>query len=124
MIGQGEKILEPFRRGLGYAAQWLDTLHVMVERKVEEALALSDQIRVLQHAGNLETSPQASNLEASPQASKSETSPVEKEDGDLVECSCFLRQLCPACFGGSKFGRPLEEYVLLLFIEGIYVLTI
>ena len=39
-----------------------------------------------------------------------ETSPDENGDPDLVECTRFLRQLCPACFGGSSFGRPLEEY--------------
>ncbi len=28
-----------------------------------------------------------------------------------TECARILRQLCPACFGGEKHGRPLEEYV-------------
>jgi hypothetical protein len=69
---------------------------VLVERKVEDALTMSDQL--LQQAGD------------------SKISPVEKEDQDLVECSRLLRQLCPACFGGSSFGRPLEEYVEFSFI--------
>jgi len=90
MIFKGEKIREPFRRGLGYAAQWLDGLRILVERKVEDALIVSDQL--LQQMGD------------------SETSPVEKDDQDLVECTRLLRQLCPACFGGSMFGRALEEY--------------
>lgn len=25
------------------------------------------------------------------------------------ECSRFLRQLCPCCFGGTSFGKPLTE---------------
>lgn len=29
------------------------------------------------------------------------------------ECARRLRQLCPACFGGGKHGRSLEEYVRL-----------
>ena len=44
-----------------------------------------------------------------------ETSPVEDRDRDLVECTRFLRQLCPACFGGSSFGRPLKEYIFYCF---------
>ena len=44
-----------------------------------------------------------------------ETSPVEDGDPDLEECTRFLRQLCPACFGGSSFGRPLEEYIFFVF---------
>jgi hypothetical protein len=29
------------------------------------------------------------------------------------ECDRYLQQLCPACFGGSEFGRPLTLYVFL-----------
>jgi len=60
---------------------------VLVEKKVEEALSVSDE--ALQHAR--------------------EIPPVDKNNQDNVECSRLLRQLCPACFGGSSFGRLLEE---------------
>jgi len=93
MISQGEKIREPFRRGLGYAAQWLDGLQVLVEQKVEESLIVSDQ--TLRQA------------DAPPALQKG-----GEEESDIVECTRVLRQLCPACFGGVSFGRPLEEYVL------------
>ena len=93
MIWQGEKIHEPFHCGLGYVSQWLDGLRVLVERKVEESLIASDQM--LRQA------------DAPPALQKS-----GEEESDIVECTRVLRQLCPACFGGVSFGRPLEEYVL------------
>ena len=106
LISQGEKIREPFRRGLGYAAQWLDGLRVLVEKKVEEALTVSDQtLQQEKDVISLKTDTGV-NLE---------TSPDENGDPDLVECTRFLRQLCPACFGGSSFGRPLEEYAFFFF---------
>ncbi|KIM38191.1 hypothetical protein M413DRAFT_30325 [Hebeloma cylindrosporum] len=84
---KNEKIREPFRRGLGYAAQWLDGLRVLIERRVEDALTASDQILQQDAASTL----QKNDLE------------------NLSECMRILRQLCPACFGGSTFGRPLED---------------
>jgi hypothetical protein len=33
---------------------------------------------------------------------------ISLQDG---ECDRYLQQLCPACFGGSQFGRPLSLYV-------------
>lgn len=32
------------------------------------------------------------------------------------ECARILRQLCPACFGGSSFGRLLEEYAVIFIL--------
>ena len=91
---QGDKIREPFRRGLGYTVQWLDGLCVLVEKKVEDALEVSDRIL---HKRDI---------------------PLEKDDRDVIdsECTHLLWQLCPACFGGSTFGRPLEEWVSFTFI--------
>lgn len=82
---QGEKIREPFHCGLGYVAQWLDGLHVLVEKKVEEALTVSD--KELQHTRGI---------------------PLV-DNQDIMECTCLSQQLCSACFGGSSFGQPLEE---------------
>ncbi len=41
-IFQGERFKEPFRRGLGYAAQWLDSLRVIVENHVDSLLEQAD----------------------------------------------------------------------------------
>ena len=70
---------------------------MLVEQKVEESLTASDQI--LQP------------VDVPPVIAKNDL-----EESDMVECMRVLRQLCPACFGGASFGRPLEEYVLSLFI--------
>ena len=55
---------------------------MLVEKKVEDALEVSD--RILHKRDIL----------------------LEKDDRDVVdsECTHLLRQLCPACFGGSTFG--------------------
>jgi hypothetical protein len=36
---------------------------------------------------------------------------ISLQDG---ECDRYLQQLCPACFGGSQFGRPISLYVRTL----------
>lgn len=84
----------------------MDGLRVLVEKKVEEALTVSDQ--TLQQEKDVIPLKTDTGVNL-------ETSPVEDGDPDLVECTRFLRQLCPACFGGSSFGRPLEEYVFYCF---------
>jgi hypothetical protein len=112
-ILKNEKIREPFRRGLGYAAQWLDSLRTLVAEKMEEALASSDQ--VLQHASPLgETLDElAASLPPhyTDRVTEGENTARKDSSGDLAECTRTLRQLCPACFGCSSFGRSLEEYV-------------
>jgi hypothetical protein len=40
-----------------------------------------------------------------PRARSSSTAQSSLQDG---ECHRYLQQLCPACFGGAQFGRPLE----------------
>ena len=39
---QGERFREPFRRGFGYAAQWLDSLRLLVEKRVDAILDDTD----------------------------------------------------------------------------------
>jgi hypothetical protein len=36
------------------------------------------------------------------------------------ECDRYLQQLCPACFGGSQFGHPLEWYVSFPHVPYMY----
>ncbi|RDB19001.1 hypothetical protein Hypma_014420 [Hypsizygus marmoreus] len=43
---KGERIQEPFRRGLGYAIQWYDNLQIHVEQRINDALLhAEDQIQ-------------------------------------------------------------------------------
>ncbi|PPR06800.1 hypothetical protein CVT26_003865 [Gymnopilus dilepis] len=108
-----EKFREPFRKGLGYAAQWLDMLHVFIERSVEDALGEADS--AIQEVRKMA----ATDYRGSTKSSTLDDLDSDDLDyahgpqisGPLDECSRILRQLCPACFGSAKFGRTFDESV-------------
>ncbi|EPQ51554.1 hypothetical protein GLOTRDRAFT_96295 [Gloeophyllum trabeum ATCC 11539] len=83
---KGDPVRDPFRRALGYAIQWYDTLQGRANRDVERVVDAA-RSHVRQHI----------------QGQSSEG------DGDEGECASILQQRCPACFGGVKFGRSLSE---------------
>lgn len=90
---RGEIIQDPFRRGLGYAVQWYDILQVRIEHQVEEALQNSrDRVAALrsQTEDCVSTSIPLSTLRRG-------------------RCAPILIQRCPACFGGTMFGKPTAE---------------
>ncbi|KAG1836027.1 hypothetical protein C8R48DRAFT_783020 [Suillus tomentosus] len=90
---RGEIIQDPFRRGLGYAVQWYDILQVQIERQVEEALQNSrDRVATLcpQTEDHVSTSSPLSTLRRG-------------------RCAPILIQRCPACFGGTMFGKPTAD---------------
>ncbi|PPR04246.1 hypothetical protein CVT26_004191 [Gymnopilus dilepis] len=106
-----EKFREPFRKGLGYAAQWLDMLHVFIERSVEDALGEADgAIQAVRRmaAADHQESMKSSTLDDL-DSDDLDYAHAPQISGPLDECSRILRQLCPACFGSAKFGRTFDE---------------
>jgi hypothetical protein len=90
-LSKGEIIQEPFRRGLGNAVQWYDVLQIEIERQVEEVLQRSrDRVVSLRSENQAATSTPLSTLHRG-------------------LCAPILVQRCPACFGGTLFGRPTAE---------------
>ncbi|KAF7972323.1 hypothetical protein HWV62_18424 [Athelia sp. TMB] len=88
---KGRRVLDPFRRSLSSAIQWHDTLQIEVQRRIDEALIKCDNI-----------------LKQSRKANRAELS----QDGVALargEANRQLQKLCPACFGGSRWGRNLDE---------------
>lgn len=84
---------EPFRRGLGHAVQWYDVLQVEIERQVDTVLQQSrDRVANLQPL-------------QPPQPPQSSDSIILHRE----RCAPLLAQRCPACFGGTLFGRPIEH---------------
>jgi hypothetical protein len=77
---KGNPLRDPFRRSLGYAIQWHDSLRVMVEKEVD--LALENTAKTIL------------DLKAPPQHTATKR---------------ILQQHCPACFGGLSYGRPLDQ---------------
>ncbi|KAF9053459.1 hypothetical protein BJ165DRAFT_1339824 [Panaeolus papilionaceus] len=86
----GEKVKEPFRKSLGYASQWFDILRLKIEDTSTNAITTADK----EAQAYLESRRKRQSLE-----SDSKTRKVDK--------TVNKDQLCPACFGGNKFGRSL-----------------
>ncbi|KAH6893755.1 hypothetical protein BKA70DRAFT_1118807 [Coprinopsis sp. MPI-PUGE-AT-0042] len=95
-----ENIIEPFRRGLGYATQWFDMLLVEVECQKEETLARALGI----------DSPCVNPFPPSTGLQSSAPSPSPSNEGlSPGECARILQELCLLCFGGNMFGCPVED---------------
>ncbi|CAA7265927.1 unnamed protein product [Cyclocybe aegerita] len=77
---QGGPAQDGFRRGLGYAIQWYDGLVTLVSKSLKDALRIMDQM------------------------DESIDSKTRKS-----QCAQLLQDRCPACFGGTKFGRSWDE---------------
>ena len=130
-VPQGEIVHDPFRRGLGSAVQWYDILQVEVERRIEGAIqACRDRItaaKISQQSSVPSTPRRAlplvpisrpfatpSKIPQTPHSStpKSTVSatPAKASESQLIPSTCasILVQRCPACFGGTLFGRPTE----------------
>ena len=89
---------DPFRRGLSQAVQWYSILQVELENRVDD---------IIQHCRLLlkQTSEDTSQLDPLL------LSPPYAHHGSPSRNSCaeVLIQRCPACFGGTLFGRTLDQ---------------
>ncbi|KAG2053155.1 hypothetical protein BDR06DRAFT_1054409 [Suillus hirtellus] len=91
---RGDLVQDPFRRGLGYAVQWYDVLQVEIECQVDTVLQQSrDRVASFQPWRH------------TPSNTESTASTVLQRG----RCAPLLVQRCPACFGGTLFGRPISE---------------
>ena len=95
-MDKGRTVKDPFRRGLGQAVQWHNVLQTKVEKQVD---SLVQQSRLL-------VKPTIEPL----LAPSSPLHPTLQQDGlSRGSCAELLIQQCPACFGGTLFGRPLDQ---------------
>ncbi|KAI0694292.1 hypothetical protein C8T65DRAFT_711030 [Cerioporus squamosus] len=92
---KGEPILDPFRRGLGYAVQWYDCL----KNKTESLLDRATRTNVPREI------PMDVHYEIRMNTSDYEGAPRLTSDS----CHRILQKRCPACFGGNKFGRAFSS---------------
>ncbi|KAH6893817.1 hypothetical protein BKA70DRAFT_1534649 [Coprinopsis sp. MPI-PUGE-AT-0042] len=124
-----KNIIEPFRKGLGYAMQWYDMLLVEVEHQKEQALlrALANikSRSVQDNPGAVNSSPEYPSATTDPLSPVSPTTTTDPSppipptaakaptsiSGNLSpgECARFLQQLCPLCFGGDTYGCPVGD---------------
>jgi len=91
-------VRDPFRRGLSQAVQWYGILQVELQKQVDD---------IVQHCRLLlkRTSEYVSQLDPSP----SSLPYAHPEPPSRDSCAEILIQRCPACFGGTLFGRSLDQ---------------
>ena len=94
---KGRTVRDPFQRSLSQAAQWYNILQVDVEKQVD---SLIQQCHLL-------VKPAIESLVDPPSGPLPPT--VQQHSLSRGSCSETLIQHCPACFGGTLFGRPLDE---------------
>jgi hypothetical protein len=100
---KGNVLQDAFRRSLGYAVQWHDTLRLRVEKTVDSAIEASDR-----YITQMKTQP----TNVLPTSSASDPRPADAEEAHINipgRCARILQQRCPACFGGTFFGRSFNE---------------
>ncbi|KAJ7583948.1 hypothetical protein C8J56DRAFT_789979 [Mycena floridula] len=96
----GDSVLDPFRRSLGCAVQWYDALVMHIETSLDVALQHCDEtIQDMNRSQPVLASPLPSSL--------SPASPIDHLSPG--EAHRILRQMCPACFGASVYGRSFQE---------------
>ncbi|KAG6816073.1 hypothetical protein H0H93_008564, partial [Arthromyces matolae] len=112
---------DPFRKGLGYAIQWYDNLKVRIEERVEAAIVAADEElesakvpdkpKPIPSDGLPDSSPPKVPDKPKPIPSDGlpDSSPQPTSSDPLTECARILRQRCPACFGGTNFGKTFNE---------------
>ncbi|KZP28678.1 hypothetical protein FIBSPDRAFT_994208 [Athelia psychrophila] len=115
---QGEYVVDPWRRSLGAAIQWHDTLQVEVQKRLDAAL--DEAAAAVKAASRAQAADWIADLTTSEKAAASRTqaadwvadlSAAEKARDSLAdgEASRLLQARCPACFAGNKWGRSFDE---------------
>ena len=111
---QGLPALNPFHCSLSCTVQWYDCLLVRAEdqadKVLEECLGLaqSSSMTVDDMQAPTTSLSQHSSSALPPSTSSSSSKSVEET---LTPGTCYqiLQDLCPACFGGSEFGRSFTQ---------------
>ncbi|KAI1784327.1 hypothetical protein LXA43DRAFT_901841 [Ganoderma leucocontextum] len=90
-----EPVHDPFRRGLGQAIQWYDSLRRCPEAILEKAVDTCIPLIKAELK--------------SYQTSLPENTSSPSMLSITMVCDRLLQKLCPACFGGTRFGRSFEK---------------
>ncbi|KAJ7202987.1 hypothetical protein B0H12DRAFT_1035731 [Mycena haematopus] len=104
-----DRVADPFRKSLTQAVQWSSNLRDRIDRKMHMVLGPSATTSTtpLQPFAAPSTEPQSS---AAPSAERSApSSPSVAPPLTPGRASRTLREKCPACFGHTEWGRPLDQ---------------
>ncbi|KAJ7251190.1 hypothetical protein B0H12DRAFT_1018806 [Mycena haematopus] len=117
---------DPFRTSLTHAVQWSSNLRDRINRKLHMALAVSEHtLRLGEEDRPAEPSAAPSAAPSTPPSSPSAPSPSAPLSSPSApsagapsspvapltpgRASRTLRERCPACFGHTEWGRPLDQ---------------
>ncbi|KAJ8076923.1 hypothetical protein AAF712_011238 [Marasmius tenuissimus] len=127
---EGKAPTDPLRRALGHSLEWYDMLRNDIDRHLNDRLEdtktklpqLPDAISSITSshttstafsmvpAPKLTTIPHAN---TQPEASNQPATVIEEGEGEKPlaagQCAGYLQRLCPACFGGQRFGESFQN---------------
>ncbi|EMD40254.1 hypothetical protein CERSUDRAFT_46500 [Gelatoporia subvermispora B] len=123
---RGSPIADPFRKPLGHAVQWYNSLRIVIERRINAAIEAARSNIIGHHQSGpaasisatqtepLQTSTDSTCMDHPTEPSSTPThlhpsSPPTDDCRTRRTCSPILQQRCPACFGGDTFGRRFGE---------------
>ncbi|KAJ8094200.1 hypothetical protein PM082_023409 [Marasmius tenuissimus] len=125
---QGNTPTDPLRRALGHSLEWYDMLQNDINRYLENQLenlkmnlpSLPDTISCISSPHSQSNAflmvPSHTSDDLTPQPDPTNSSDERAEDEPVQEtpptpgqCSGYLQRLCPACFGGEKFGETFDR---------------
>ncbi|EMD37963.1 hypothetical protein CERSUDRAFT_48433 [Gelatoporia subvermispora B] len=122
----GRPIADPFRKLLGRAIQWYDSLRILIEQTIEDAI---DQARSLVSNHLASQSPAGSTLPNAQSLALSSTTAIDSSNTTSIpdhastsvpaddprtasppqSAASILQRRCPACFGSDQWGRPFSD---------------
>lgn len=93
------------------AIQWHDTLQIEVQRRLDTVLITCNE--TLKDSRKSQLSSEEAARTTNETEMKSSEAAVKPDGPTLArgEAHRQLQKLCPACFGGSQWGRDLDEQV-------------
>ncbi|KAI9059331.1 hypothetical protein FKP32DRAFT_1668689 [Trametes sanguinea] len=111
---KGEPVRDPFRRGLSNAIQWYDHLRRQhdsaIELAIDNCLAMVEDKLSKNAMRDATANPPERLVDAGDSVTMGPAAPSRAER-QLVpgKCHRILQKRCPACFGGTRFGRDFQR---------------
>ncbi|TFK63382.1 hypothetical protein BDN72DRAFT_775931 [Pluteus cervinus] len=112
ILNKGSRMQDPFRKGFGVAVQWYDALRVQIENEVNNAIAesitLTTPLNPERACNTISSSMPKPDLTST---SGTESTPQFPVQHQLTrgQAARALVNRCPACFGHTEWGRPLNN---------------
>ena len=112
-FNKGNPMQDSFHWGLGYAIQWYDSLKILFEKSIKEAIHAAEW--VYQELQATPTVPQILVATNTSEPQKNSTAAqATSHELSKGECAWILQDHCLACFGGNCFGQPWNQCVSII----------